>query len=106
MGTTPSSGWPGSAWSASASTRAVSPAASPRYPPAEIVARIDAVFPLDAVPDADRGSEPAARWRYRDSGGEIGVITTVTDGLAVLPDGPGAAAGDEVDVLLVTDLHG
>jgi molybdenum cofactor synthesis domain-containing protein len=27
------------------------------------------------------------------------------DGLAVLPDGPGAAAGDEVDVLLLTELR-
>jgi cyclic pyranopterin phosphate synthase len=43
---------------------------------AEIAARIDAVFPLEALP---RGSEPAARWRYRDGAGEIGVIGSVSE---------------------------
>jgi cyclic pyranopterin phosphate synthase len=43
---------------------------------AEIVERIDAVFPL--VPVA-RGSEPATRFRYRDGVGEIGVISSVTE---------------------------
>lgn len=41
----------------------------------EIVARIDAVFPLEPVA---HGPEPAARWRYRDGGGEIGVIASVS----------------------------
>jgi GTP 3',8-cyclase len=42
----------------------------------EIVARIDAVYPLDQV--AARGAAPADRWRYRDGGGTVGVIPTVT----------------------------
>jgi cyclic pyranopterin phosphate synthase len=42
----------------------------------EIVAAIDAVHPLDAVPG--RGSEPAERFRYRDGQGEVGVIPSVT----------------------------
>jgi cyclic pyranopterin phosphate synthase len=45
--------------------------------PAErVVARIDEVFPLEPV--AGRGSAPAERFRYRDGGGEIGVIGSVT----------------------------
>jgi cyclic pyranopterin phosphate synthase len=46
-------------------------------PAAEIVARIDAVFPLEPVEAAYRG-EVAQRWRYRDGSGEIGVISSVT----------------------------
>ncbi len=46
-------------------------------PSAEIVARIAAVFPLDAVDPAYAG-EVAERWRYRDGGGEIGVVSSVT----------------------------
>jgi cyclic pyranopterin phosphate synthase len=46
-------------------------------PAAEIVERIDAVFPLEAVEAAYRG-EVAQRWRYRDGAGEIGVISSVT----------------------------
>jgi GTP 3',8-cyclase len=46
-------------------------------PAAEIVERIDAVFPLEPVEAAYRG-EVAQRWRYRDGAGEIGVITSVT----------------------------
>jgi cyclic pyranopterin phosphate synthase len=46
-------------------------------PAAEIVARIDAEFPLEAVPSGYRG-EVAERYRYRDGGGEIGVIASVT----------------------------
>jgi cyclic pyranopterin phosphate synthase len=42
----------------------------------EIVAAIDAVHPLE--PMAERGTAPAERWRYRDGGGEIGVIASVT----------------------------
>ena len=42
----------------------------------EIVAAIDAVWPLEPVPA--RGAAPADRWRYRDGAGTIGVIPTVT----------------------------
>jgi len=45
-------------------------------PAAEVVSTIDAVFPLEAV--GGRGSQPAERFRYRDGGGEIGVIGSVT----------------------------
>jgi cyclic pyranopterin phosphate synthase len=47
-------------------------------PAAEIVARIAAVWPLDPVTPA-RPDETARRWRYRDGGGEIGVIASVTE---------------------------
>jgi cyclic pyranopterin phosphate synthase len=46
-------------------------------PAAEIVAAIDAELPLEQVEPAYRG-EVANRWRYRDGGGEIGVIASVT----------------------------
>ncbi|HXV56785.1 MAG TPA: GTP 3',8-cyclase MoaA [Gaiellaceae bacterium] len=46
-------------------------------PAAEIVAAIDAELPLEPVEPAYRG-EVAARWRYRDGSGEIGVISSVT----------------------------
>jgi cyclic pyranopterin phosphate synthase len=42
----------------------------------EIVARIDAVYPLEQL--AARGAAPADRWRYRDGGGTVGVIPSVT----------------------------
>jgi cyclic pyranopterin phosphate synthase len=42
---------------------------------AEILERIEAVFPLEAV---QRGSEPAERFRYLDGAGEVGVIPSVT----------------------------
>ena len=42
----------------------------------EIVRTIDAVFPLEQVPA--RGAAPADRWRYRDGGGTVGVIPSVT----------------------------
>lgn len=42
----------------------------------EIVARLDAVFPLEPVPA--RGAAPADRWRYRDGAGTVGVIPSVT----------------------------
>jgi cyclic pyranopterin phosphate synthase len=42
----------------------------------EIVGRIDAVYPLEQV--AARGAAPADRWRYRDGGGTVGVIPSVT----------------------------
>ena len=41
----------------------------------DIVDLISSHFPLEPV---QRGSSPAARWRYADGGGEIGVIATVT----------------------------
>lgn len=46
-------------------------------PAAEVVARIDAVFPLEPARRGYRG-EVAERWRYRDGQGEIGVISSVT----------------------------
>jgi len=46
-------------------------------PSAEIVERIGAVFPLEPVEAAYPG-EVAARWRYVDGAGEIGVISSVT----------------------------
>ena len=46
-------------------------------PAAEIVERIDAVFPLEPVEAGYRG-EVAQRYRYRDGAGEVGVITSVT----------------------------
>ena len=46
-------------------------------PAAEIIAAIDAVMPLEPIGSAYRG-EVAARYRYRDGGGEIGVIASVT----------------------------
>jgi cyclic pyranopterin phosphate synthase len=45
-------------------------------PSAEVVAAIDAAFPLEGLA---RGSEPAERYRYLDGAGEIGVIGTVTE---------------------------
>jgi GTP 3',8-cyclase len=44
---------------------------------AEIVARISARWPLEALPASHRG-EVAQRFRYRDGQGEIGVIASVT----------------------------
>lgn len=46
-------------------------------PGAEIVERIDSVFPLEPIDPAYRG-EVATRYRYRDGTGEIGVIASVT----------------------------
>ncbi|MDB5819729.1 MAG: cyclohydrolase subunit MoaA, partial [Rhizobacter sp.] len=46
-------------------------------PSAEVIERIDAVYPLEPIGANERG-ETAARWRYRDGGGEIGVISSVT----------------------------
>jgi cyclic pyranopterin phosphate synthase len=43
----------------------------------EILARIDAELPLEPVAPAHRG-EVARRWRYRDGGGEIGLVTSVS----------------------------
>jgi cyclic pyranopterin phosphate synthase len=46
-------------------------------PAAEILARIDAVFPVEPVEPTYAG-EVANRYRYRDGGGEIGIIASVT----------------------------
>lgn len=46
-------------------------------PAKEIVERIDAELPLEAIAPNYPG-EVAKRWRYRDGGGEIGVIASVT----------------------------
>jgi cyclic pyranopterin phosphate synthase len=46
-------------------------------PAAEIIETISAHYPLVPVEPAYRG-EVASRWRYRDGGGEIGVIASVT----------------------------
>jgi cyclic pyranopterin phosphate synthase len=46
-------------------------------PAADVVATIDARWPLEAV-DAGYRGEVAQRWRYRDGAGEVGVITSVT----------------------------
>jgi cyclic pyranopterin phosphate synthase len=43
----------------------------------QIVAMIDAEAPLEQIDPNYRG-EVAARWRYRDGSGEIGVIASVT----------------------------
>ncbi len=46
-------------------------------PADEVVALIDAELPLEAV-EPNYPGEVATRWRYRDGGGEIGVIASVT----------------------------
>jgi GTP 3',8-cyclase len=46
-------------------------------PAAEVVRRIDAEYPLEPI-DANYPGEVAERWRYKDGGGEIGVISSVT----------------------------
>jgi cyclic pyranopterin phosphate synthase len=44
-------------------------------PAEEIVARIDATFPIEPV---TRTSDPASLWSYRDGAGHVGVIASVT----------------------------
>jgi cyclic pyranopterin phosphate synthase len=46
-------------------------------PSKEVLARIHAVFPLEAI-EANYSGEVAQRWRYIDGSGEIGVISSVT----------------------------
>ncbi len=46
-------------------------------PATEIIARINAEMPLEPV-EPNYPGEVATRWRYRDGGGEIGVIASVT----------------------------
>lgn len=47
-------------------------------PSRDVVAAIASVFPLEPVA-AQYGGEVAARWRYLDGSGEIGVISSVTE---------------------------
>jgi cyclic pyranopterin phosphate synthase len=47
-------------------------------PASEMLAAIDARWPLRELP-ATRDGEVASRWAYRDGGGEIGVIHSVTE---------------------------
>jgi cyclic pyranopterin phosphate synthase len=44
-------------------------------PSDEIIATIHSAFPLEPV---QHGPEPAARWKYADGAGEVGVIASVT----------------------------
>jgi GTP 3',8-cyclase len=46
-------------------------------PSTEVIARIDAELPLQAI-DPNYPGEVAERWRYADGSGEIGVISSVT----------------------------
>jgi cyclic pyranopterin phosphate synthase len=46
-------------------------------PSAEVVRRISARWPLEPI-DPNYPGEVAERWRYADGGGEIGVISSVT----------------------------
>ncbi|WP_407281033.1 GTP 3',8-cyclase MoaA [Aromatoleum evansii] len=46
-------------------------------PSREIIERIHQVFPLEQI-EPNYTGEVAERWRYRDGGGEIGVISSVT----------------------------
>jgi len=46
-------------------------------PSAEVLRRINAVFPLEVIKPNYSG-EVAKRWRYRDGAGEIGLISSVT----------------------------
>jgi len=79
-------------------------------PAAEIVARIDEVFPLEPLSAADRGSEPAARWRYRDGRGELGVLPTVTEAFCASCDRVRLTADGQLRSCLFateeTDLRG
>ncbi|MBA2497159.1 MAG: GTP 3',8-cyclase MoaA [Acidimicrobiia bacterium] len=79
-------------------------------PAAEIVARIDEVFPLEPVSSAERGSEPAARWRYRDGRGELGVIPAVSEAFCASCDRVRLTADGQLRSCLFaseeTDLRG
>lgn len=46
-------------------------------PGAELVQRIDARWPLEALPRS--AASTARRWRFRDGGGEVGFINSVTE---------------------------
>ena len=69
-------------------------------PADELVATVDAEMPLEAVPPRYRG-EVATRWRYRDGGGEVGVIASVTPAvLRRLHAGPDLGRGQALHVPL------
>ena len=97
-------------------------------PATEVIARIDAVFPVEPV---RRGTAPASRYRYRDGRGEVGVIASVTqpfcgscDRVRITADGQfrnclfavaetdlrallrGGAGDDEVASAIATDVAG
>ena len=46
-------------------------------PSAELVERINAVWPIEPI-DPNYTGETATRWRYKDGAGEIGFISSVT----------------------------
>jgi GTP 3',8-cyclase len=46
-------------------------------PSSDVVQRLSAAFPLEPMAPSAPG-ETAQRWRYRDGGGEVGVISSVT----------------------------
>ncbi len=46
-------------------------------PSAEVIRRIDAEMPLEAI-EPNYNGETAERWRYKDGSGEVGVISSVT----------------------------
>jgi cyclic pyranopterin phosphate synthase len=46
-------------------------------PSAEVVRRIDAAFPCEPV-NPNHFGEVAKRWRFKDGGGEFGIISSVT----------------------------
>ena len=46
-------------------------------PSKEVIARINAVFPLESM-EPNYAGEVAQRWRYADGSGELGVISSVT----------------------------
>jgi len=61
---------------------------------ADVLARIGAVFPLDALSVDEDDPAPATRYAFRDGVGEIGLISSVTDAfcgtcnrLRLTPDG-------------------
>jgi cyclic pyranopterin phosphate synthase len=47
-------------------------------PADEVVAAVDAAFPIEPLGEHARAGQPAERFRYRDGAGEIGVIASVT----------------------------
>ena len=47
-------------------------------PAREVIDRIDAVYPIEPA-EPNYTGEVAKRWRYRDGGGEVGVITSITE---------------------------
>jgi cyclic pyranopterin phosphate synthase len=46
-------------------------------PSSDVLSRLQGVWPLEAV-EPNAGGETAQRWRYLDGGGEIGLISSVT----------------------------